>query len=108
MNWTLAPSSFFTLSGRGLLREPLKRGTPSQIGWWVVTEVGGVEIQETLLTLEIIRNVRQTVIQFSTNLSLGGRKVLHIAEQRNGDWTFVGDNDELPANSRVKIYAAVI
>ena len=71
VSWTLAPSSFFTLSNSGRLREPLKRGTPSQIGWWIVTEVGGVEIQETLFTLEIIRNVEQTTIQFSTNLSLG-------------------------------------
>ena len=108
MNWTLAPSSFLTFGAGGRLREPLKRGTPSQIGWWIVTEVGGVEIQETLLTLEVIRNVRRTIIRFSTRLSIDRRKVLHIAEQRNGDWTFVGDNDELPANSRVKIYAAVI
>ena len=107
IRWTI--DSRFSLNTRlDKLQEPLTRLDPAQIGWWFVSLVNDVEIQENFVELDAWREPDpETILLFQTSHLNPRAKRISIRQQRNGDWYFENNVNGLPSNSVIKLYMAV-
>ena len=109
ITWTLPAGSGVETSG-GNVREPLLRVTPTQNGWWFVSEVNGVEFQESFVEFEPLRtnpSLTESGLIFSSVRGHAGLRV-GVVQATNGNWSLTPSANGLPASSRIKIYLAVI
>ena len=99
VTWTLPAGSSLTATNE-LLNEPAIPTNVAQIGWWFVSEVAGTE---TYAYFDTFSNTIGGVIRLNSSIKLRFGKINLNA------WRFSwygGDNP--PANSRIKVYMAVI
>ena len=102
VRWTLEPNGLTIDTLR--LKEPLMRLAPNQIGYWFVSEVGSVEVDEGLVTKSIVPDNRDTQLIFND----ARNQIVRVSQSDMGVWYINGNNDTLPANSVIKVYMAVI
>ena len=101
--WTLEVNSGLTTTNQRLF-EPKMRIQSNQIGYWFVLEVDGTEVVELLINHRPAESNLPTRIPANALGSMG----LRILQGAGGAWTFRGDVKALPANTRIRVYMAVI
>ena len=99
VTWTLASGSSMTANGT-LLAEPPMRVSNNHYGWWIVSEVNGVEYSETL---EPLNQWWRGTLQISNNQTIFFNRVDNL-----NNFRLDARSTTLPANTRVKFYMAVI
>ena len=102
VRWTLPAASSMTIHSQflNILTEPYKRAQNNQNGWWLVSEVGGVEFEEVFLGMNSKPNNQP--LYFSSTQSVNFVDAVNFSGLRadRGSGT-------LPANARIKVYMAV-
>ena len=105
LSWVLPMGSVFTVNGN-LLTEPLLRVADDHIGWWFVVEVNGVEYSEAFGPLNLSAD---DAVAASTRQAIKiDRRDRHRKITLSASATDAYETTTLPANTRVKIYMAVI
>ena len=101
IRWTLAPGAALTIHSQfqNILIEPYLRAQNNQIGYWLVSEVGGVEFEEIFLALNAVPNQR---LYFTSTTS-----VRFVEAVNNTGIRIDRNSGSLPANAVVKVYMAV-
>ena len=103
LRWTLEVNSGLTTRNQRLF-EPKMRIQTNQIGYWFVLEVGGTEFVELLIN----HRPAETNVETRVPANELGTMGLRIVQGAGGEWQFRGDAKSLPANTRIKVYLAVI
>lgn len=101
VTFTLESDSGLTLNDNRP-REAFKRLVDTQMGYWFVVEVNGVEFSETWVPHDILSTGLERFLWASTTESI------KLRQWNDGTWQFNGNGTSLPANTVLKLYMAVI
>ena len=112
VSWTLAPGSYFTVNtadtetdARGhRLLEPRLKPTANQIGYWIVSEVGGVEHSEMLFAFN--GGFRDILLVGTAQIYWNGLFNADNSYELRGRGS--GGTLTPPANTVIKVYLAVV
>ena len=101
VTFTLESDSGLTLNDNRP-REAFKRLADTQMGYWFVVEVNGVEFSETWVAHDILSTGLERLLWASTAESI------KLRQWNDGTWQFNGNGTSLPGSTVVKLYMAVI
>jgi len=100
VSWTLPRGSSLTVDGTRL-REPNQRVATNQNGWWIVAEIDGAE------DYEIFEPFNAPYGPIVMKIGPSNSK-LNWATINVNSWQLRGNHPTLPANTRIKVYLAVV
>ena len=102
VSWTIPSGSGMAVSSGNSTQivEPELKVTPTQIGWWIVSEVDGTEYSETF---EPLNQWWRGVLEVSAT-----QAIYFNRQAVRRQFRLDANSRTLPANTRVKFYLAVI